>query len=165
MRSATSSDWSELLCCVQKQDWPQRCILEPTAQSAACFKRPAQPATEPWAKWATMSVLWHSLVVDSTFEQSENVAIAEVSSCWSALRGVIYKVVGSKFLPLHAHCSSDWHTAREIAYWDTLSYDYNIKHTCTCFHWEYYITWFSLVVINIILIPMMIQLCIRVRIT
>ena len=43
--------------------------------SATCFDRPAQQATELRAKREAMSALCHRLVVDSTFEQSENVAI------------------------------------------------------------------------------------------
>ena len=40
--------------------------------SAARFDRPAQQATEPQAKREAMSALCHGLVVDSTFERSEN---------------------------------------------------------------------------------------------
>ena len=53
----------------------------------------------------------NSLVVDSTFEQSENVAIVRflvVSSSWPAMRGAAYAIIGSKFGPLssaHAHCT------------------------------------------------------------
>ena len=43
--------------------------------SAACLNRPARQATEPQAKQEVMSALCHGLVVDSTFEQSENVTI------------------------------------------------------------------------------------------
>ena len=43
--------------------------------SAARFDRPARQATEPRAKREAMSALCYGLVVDSTFEQSENVAI------------------------------------------------------------------------------------------
>ena len=43
--------------------------------SAARFDRPARQATEPRAKREVMSALCHGLVVDSTFERSENVAI------------------------------------------------------------------------------------------
>ena len=43
--------------------------------SAARFDRPARQATEPRAKREAMSALCHGLVIDSTFEQSENVAI------------------------------------------------------------------------------------------
>ena len=43
--------------------------------SATCFDRPAQQATEPRAKQEAMSALCHGLVVDSTFERSENFAI------------------------------------------------------------------------------------------
>ena len=42
--------------------------------------RPRTTEAEPQAKRETRSVLCYSLVVDSTFEQSENVAIAVVSS-------------------------------------------------------------------------------------
>ena len=49
------------------------------AQSATRFKRPVQKATEPRVKREMRSVLCHSLVVDSTFKQSENVTIAVVS--------------------------------------------------------------------------------------
>ena len=40
--------------------------------SAARFDRPAREATEPRAKREAMSALCHGLVVDSTFERSEN---------------------------------------------------------------------------------------------
>ena len=43
--------------------------------SAARFDKPARQATEPRAKREAMSALCHGLVVDSTFERSENVAI------------------------------------------------------------------------------------------
>ena len=46
--------------------------------SGACavrFDRPACQATEPQAKREAMSALCHGLVVDSTFERSENFAI------------------------------------------------------------------------------------------
>ena len=45
--------------------------------SAARFDKPAQQATEPRAKQEAMFALCHGLVVDSTFEQSENVAITQ----------------------------------------------------------------------------------------
>ena len=54
------------------------CILElarASGASAAHFDRPVRQATEPRAKREAMSGLCHGLVVDSTFEQSENVAI------------------------------------------------------------------------------------------
>ena len=41
--------------------------------SAARFNRPAPQATKPRAKREAMSTLCHGLVVDSTFERSENV--------------------------------------------------------------------------------------------
>ena len=40
--------------------------------SAARFDRPARQATEPRAKREAISALCHGLVVDSTFERSEN---------------------------------------------------------------------------------------------
>ena len=43
--------------------------------SAACFDRPARQAAEPRAKREAMSALCHGLVVDSTFERSENITI------------------------------------------------------------------------------------------
>ena len=43
--------------------------------SAARFDRPARQATEPRAKREVTSAVCHGLVVDSMFEQSENVAI------------------------------------------------------------------------------------------
>ena len=42
--------------------------------SAARFDRPAWQA-EPRAKRDAMSALYHGLVVDSTFERSENITI------------------------------------------------------------------------------------------
>ena len=56
------------------------------------------------------------LGVDSTFEQSENIAITVVSSsscCWPASRGVVYVIIGSKFMLLssvHVHYTNSWHT-------------------------------------------------------
>ena len=67
------------------------------------------PPAKPRAKQEMRSVLCHSLVVDSTFKLSENVAIAVVSlstCCWPALRDVVYEVTGSKFVLLHAHCTN-----------------------------------------------------------
>ena len=68
----------------------------------------------------------NSLVVDSTFEQSENIAIAyflvvsSSSCCWPAV-GVwlAYTIIGSKFVSLsstHIHCTNNhcWHAAREM---------------------------------------------------
>ena len=49
--------------------------------SATRFDRPARQATEPRAKQEAMSALCDGLVVDSTFERSENVAIT---------RGVVF---------------------------------------------------------------------------
>ena len=43
--------------------------------SAARFDRPVRQATDPRAKREVMSALCHGLVVNSTFERSENVAI------------------------------------------------------------------------------------------
>ena len=48
--------------------------------SAARFDRPARQATEPRAKREAMSALCHGLVVDSTFERSENVAITRAAT-------------------------------------------------------------------------------------
>ena len=55
------------------------------ARSATRFERPAQHAgrpraTKPRAERETRPVLCHSVVVDSAFKQSENVAIAVVST-------------------------------------------------------------------------------------
>ena len=50
------------------------------------------------------------------FKQSENVTIAVVSlssCCWPASRGVVYELIGSKFMLLHVHCTNSWHTARD----------------------------------------------------
>ena len=55
-----------------------------------------------------------SLMVDSTFKESENVTIAyflvvSLSTCyWPASRGVVYAIIDSKFVPLlvtHVHCT------------------------------------------------------------
>ena len=43
--------------------------------SAAHFDRPARQATEPRAKREAISALCHGLVVDLTFERSENFTI------------------------------------------------------------------------------------------
>ena len=62
-----------------------------------------------------VSLIWSSCV-DSMFKQSENVTIAVVSlssCCWPASRGVVYELIGSKFMLLHVHCTNSWHTARD----------------------------------------------------
>ena len=43
-----------------------------SGESAARFDRPARQATEPRAKREAMSALCHGLVVDLTFERSDN---------------------------------------------------------------------------------------------
>ena len=63
--------------------------------SAARFDRSARQATEPRAKREAMSALCHGLVVDSTFERSENVANHYLchymsSYSWPAVRGVVF---------------------------------------------------------------------------
>ena len=58
----------------------------------------------------------NSLVVDSTFKQSENVAIAHFlvvsssSCCWPAVGAVVCAITGSKFvliLSVHLHGTSE----------------------------------------------------------
>ena len=74
-------DWSELLCRVHKRGCQGLGAIEMHSRarasgvSAKHFDRPARQATEPQAKREAMSALCHGLVVDSTFERSENVAI------------------------------------------------------------------------------------------
>ena len=81
MRSTTSSEYSELLCRMHKRGCQGLGTIEmhsrarASGASAARFDRPAQQATEPRAKREAMSALCHGLVVYSTFERSENVAI------------------------------------------------------------------------------------------
>ena len=82
MRSATSSEGPRLVRiavpCAQTRVAIEIHSRTNGAKRRAFLSRPR--ATEPRAKRETRSVLCHSLVVDSTFEQSENVAIAVVSS-------------------------------------------------------------------------------------
>ena len=88
MRSPTSSEDSRLqlvrivVPCAQtrlprprghRDDMHSR--ARASGASAAHFDRPARQATEPRAKREAMSALCHGLVVDSTFERSENFAI------------------------------------------------------------------------------------------
>ena len=84
MRSPTSSEDSRLVRivvpCAQRgcQDLgaiEMHSRARASGASAARFDRPARQATEPRAKREAMSALCHSLVVDSTFKRSENVAI------------------------------------------------------------------------------------------
>ena len=74
MHCATSSEGPQLIRiavpCAQTRVAIEM-HLERTAQSATCLERPAQQVTKPRVKRETRSVLCHSLVVDSTFEQSE----------------------------------------------------------------------------------------------
>ena len=81
MCSPTSSEGSRLvkivvLCAQTRVPGPrghrERGTLE---RSAAHFDRPAQQANKPRAKRQARSVFCHSLVVDSTFMQSENITI------------------------------------------------------------------------------------------
>ena len=64
--------------------------------SGARFDRPARQATEPRAKREAMSALCHGLVVDSTFELSENFAItlhytvSLINYSWPPVRGVVF---------------------------------------------------------------------------
>ena len=62
--------------------------------SATCFDRPARQATEPRAKREAMSALCYGLVVDSTFEQSENerrhYTVSLISYSWPAMRRVVF---------------------------------------------------------------------------
>ena len=96
---------------------------------------------EPRAKREARSVLCHSLMVDSTFEQSKNVAITPCyvvyiiydytvssSSCsWHAVRGVAYAIIAQvQSLVLrssaHAHCT----------YWQSWLYMYwTLMHAYT----------------------------------
>ena len=57
-----------------------------TGVSAAHFDRPAR-------KREAMSALCHGLVVDSTFERSENVMVNLSSCSWPAVRGVVYTII------------------------------------------------------------------------
>ena len=84
MRSPTSSEDSRLVrivvpCAQTRLPRPRghRDAFRARASgaSAARFHRPARQATEPRAKREAMSALCHGLVVDSTFERSENFAI------------------------------------------------------------------------------------------
>ena len=73
------------------------------AQSAARLERLAQQATESRAKRQARSVLHHSLMVDSTFKQSGNVAITRDGEFEQLLLacsegcGLCYNSIGSKF--------------------------------------------------------------------
>ena len=70
-------------------------------RSTARFERPAQQATEPRAKREARSILCHSLMVDSTFEQSENIAITRpvraAVLAGSEGCGLGHNSIGSKF--------------------------------------------------------------------
>ena len=86
MRSPTSSEDSRLvrivvpcaqtrLPCLGAIDMHTHSRARASGASAARFDKPARQATEPRAKREVMSALCHGVVVDSTFERSENVAI------------------------------------------------------------------------------------------
>ena len=84
MRSPTSSEDSRLVrivvpCAQTRLSRPRAIEMHSRARangaSAARFDRPARQATEPQAKREAISALCHGLVVDSTFERSENFAI------------------------------------------------------------------------------------------
>ena len=70
------------------------------------FERPVQQATEPQAKRETRSILCHSVVVDLIFEHVAIAVAISSSCCLPALRGVVYEVIGSKFMLLHVHCTN-----------------------------------------------------------
>ena len=81
MRSPTSSEDSRSVrivvpCAQTRLPGPRgHTRARASGASAACFNRPARQATESRAKREVMSALCRGLVVDSTFERSENVAI------------------------------------------------------------------------------------------
>ena len=82
MRSPTSSEDSWLVrivvpCAQTRLPGPRghRDAFSSSSEQRKRFDRPAQQATEPRAKREVMAALCHGLVVDSMFEQSENVAI------------------------------------------------------------------------------------------
>ena len=89
MRSPTSSEDSRLVgivvpCAQTRLPEPRghrardaHSRTQASGASAMHFNRPAWQANKPRAKQEAMSVLCHGLVVDSTFEQSENVAITQ----------------------------------------------------------------------------------------
>ena len=107
MRSPKTHDWSELLCRVHKQGCQGLGAIEMHSRARASgassmrFDRPARQATEPRAKRKAMPALCHGLVVDSTFERSENVAVSLSSYSWPAVR-----VWSSS---AHARCTN-WHS-------------------------------------------------------
>ena len=72
---------------------------------------------------------------DSMFEQSENIAIAVASSsscCWPALRGVVYAILGSKFMLLHAHCKIlHYSKIHSSINWQERVYPYTLS--CQCY--------------------------------
>ena len=82
MRSSTSSEGPRLVriavpCAFSISN--KQCEALHVLRGLACSAcRPC--ATKPRAKQETRSVLCHALVVDLTFDQSENVATAVVSS-------------------------------------------------------------------------------------
>ena len=104
-------NWSELQCRVHKQGWPKRHIFNSNERHKALYilrgllRRP--PSLEQSERQGLFFVVpVDSLVVDSTFKQNENVAIAVVSS---RLRGAVYEIVSSKFMPLlpvHVCCTN-----------------------------------------------------------
>ena len=81
MRSPTSSEDSQLVrivvpCAQTRLPGPRmHSRARASGASAARFDRPARQAAEPRAKREAMSALCHGLVIDSTFERSENVTI------------------------------------------------------------------------------------------
>ena len=85
MRSPTSSEDSRLVrivvpCAQTRLPRPRGhrdafSSSSASGASAARFDRPARQATEPRTKREAMSALCHGLVVDLTFERSENFAI------------------------------------------------------------------------------------------
>ena len=85
MRSPTSSEDSRLVrivpCAQTRLPGPRghRDAFSTAARASGAnitrFDRPARQANEPQAKREVMSALCHDLVVDSTFQRSENVAI------------------------------------------------------------------------------------------
>ena len=111
--------------------------------SAARFEWPAKQATEPWAserRGGLFFVIPVNSPVDSTFEQSKNVALAHFlvvssSSCSErcGLHDIRFKV--RSLLSVHAHCTEimDFLWARTVnssRILATASHYCDIKHTC-----------------------------------
>ena len=125
-RDAFSNSWHEMLC-VSKDLLSRPLILERSERKGLFF---FMPINNP---------------VDSTFEQSENVAVAPFlvvslsSCCWPTVRDVAYAIIGSRFVLLSSACvhCTNWQSCQQYCFDFLWTYTVN----SSCMYISHFIPW------------------------